>query len=106
MLEADEWTESAGTGVRQPLVEITYTSTRNEPPEPLEQLVAGIQTLIVAVDLVACIPLVVFELVRWTWAQPADVDALHSWPSTPMTTSRFRGRPRTTPELVRCIMSE
>ena len=94
MLEADEWTESAGTGVRQPLVEITYTSTRNEPPEPLEQLVAGIQTLIVV------------ELVRWTWAQPSDVDALHSWPSTPMTTSRFRGRPRTTPELVRCIMSE
>src|SRR6266568_3618418 len=59
--------------------------------------IASVQTLVLCEDLLERVELILIQLVRWTEAQPSDVESFYTWSPTPTTTPRLRRWTRSTP---------
>ena len=99
MREADKRTKTAGFGIRQPFIEVAHTPPGDDATETLQQRVSHGEWLVAFENVVECIELVRFELIRWTETQPTHVYALDAWPPTSTSSARFWRRTRTSPRL-------
>ena len=79
MREADKRTKTAGFSILQPFIEVAHTPPGDEATETLQQRGSQGESLLAFENVVECIELVRFELIRWKETEPTHVDALDAW---------------------------